>query len=127
MPHKCTKCGKTYEDGSEEVLKGCECGNRLFFYIRKITDEEAKELDAREIKVSDASDAPKESETKEEDEGDDIWNVKVEDGVFQIDVASLMAKEPIVLAGEEGRYLVSLSSIFDGKGKRTKYLDRVKR
>ncbi len=121
MPHKCTKCGNTYKDGSEEILKGCNCGNRLFFYLRKITEEEAAELGAKEIKISGSI------EGKEGEEGDgDIWNVKVEDGVFEIDVASLMAKEPVVLAGEEGRYLLSLSSIFGEKGKRTKYLDRFK-
>ncbi|MFQ5816002.1 MAG: Zn-ribbon domain-containing protein [Candidatus Hydrothermarchaeaceae archaeon] len=127
MPHKCTKCGKTYEDGSEELLKGCGCGNRLFLYLRKITEEEVEKLGAREIKSSDAGEVEEKGETKEEGEEDHIWNVKVEDGVFQIDVASLMAKEPVVLAGEEGRYLVSLSSVFGTKDKRVKYLDRIKR
>lgn len=123
MPHKCTRCGNTYEDGSEELLKGCKCGNHLFFYIRKITEEEAKELSAKIIKSS----AAEASEEGDKDDKDRIWNVKVEDGVFQIDIASLMAKEPVVLAGEEGRYLVSLSSVFGSKDKKTKYLDRVKR
>ncbi len=123
MPHKCTKCGNTYDDGSEELLKGCKCGNHLFLYIRKITEEEAEELDAKVIKST-----PEVAEKGEaEEEKDRIWNVKVEDGVFKIDVASLMAKEPVVLVGEEGRYLVSLSSLFGAKGKKTKYLDRVKR
>jgi predicted nucleic acid-binding Zn-ribbon protein len=112
-----------YQDGSEELLKGCECGNRLFLYIRKITREEAEDIGAREIKSSPTG----EDKGGVNDREKDIWNVKVEDGVFQIDIASLMAKEPIVLAGEEGRYLVSLSSVFGTKGKKIKYLDRIKR
>ena len=49
------------------------------------------------------------------DKGNDIWNIKVKgDGVFEIDISSLMMKEPVIVAGEEGRYLVSLPSIFEG-------------
>jgi len=47
--------------------------------------------------------------------GDEIWNIRVMDGVYEIDVASLMMKEPIIVAGEEGEYVVSLSSAFEKK------------
>jgi predicted nucleic acid-binding Zn-ribbon protein len=100
MPHKCTRCGKVYGEGSKEILEGCKCGNRYFLYFRKITDEEAEKFK-------------------------DIWNIKVKDGTYEIDIASLMAKEPIIISGEEGRYLLSLASAF--KGKKIKYPDRVKR
>jgi hypothetical protein len=34
MPHKCTKCGREYRDGSTEILKGCaSCGNKRFLYV----------------------------------------------------------------------------------------------
>ncbi len=49
------------------------------------------------------------------DKGDDIWNIKVKDnGVFEIDISALMMKEPVIVAGAKGRYLVSLPSIFSG-------------
>ena len=36
MPHKCTKCGREYKDGSTEILKGCgSCGNKKFLYVRE--------------------------------------------------------------------------------------------
>jgi predicted nucleic acid-binding Zn-ribbon protein len=36
MPHKCTKCGREYKDGSTEILKGCEsCGNKKFLYVKE--------------------------------------------------------------------------------------------
>jgi predicted nucleic acid-binding Zn-ribbon protein len=36
MPHKCTKCGREYRDGSTEILKGCtSCGNKKFLYVRE--------------------------------------------------------------------------------------------
>ncbi len=125
MPHKCTNCGKIYEDGSEELLKGCECGNSLFLYIRKITEEEAKKLKAKEIKSTEKEKVEGKEKEKSEEEKD-IWNVKIDNGVFKLDIASLMAKEPVILSGEEGRYLVSLSSVFGKKGKRIKYTDRIK-
>jgi len=36
MPHKCTKCGREYKDGSTEILKGCaSCGNKKFIYVKE--------------------------------------------------------------------------------------------
>jgi len=42
MPHQCLKCGKVFEEGSPELLKGCPgCGgNRFFFTKEALTDEE---------------------------------------------------------------------------------------
>ena len=36
MPHKCTKCGREYKDGSTEILRGCaSCGGKKFLYIKE--------------------------------------------------------------------------------------------
>ncbi|WP_435334340.1 OapC/ArvC family zinc-ribbon domain-containing protein [Haloarchaeobius sp. TZWWS8] len=36
MPHQCTDCGKTFEDGSKEMLSGCPgCGGNKFQFIPK--------------------------------------------------------------------------------------------
>jgi len=36
MPHKCTKCGREYNDGSTEILKGCaSCGGKKFLYVKQ--------------------------------------------------------------------------------------------
>ena len=36
MPHKCTKCGREYPDGSTEILKGCgSCGGKKFLYVKE--------------------------------------------------------------------------------------------
>jgi predicted nucleic acid-binding Zn-ribbon protein len=50
----------------------------------------------------------------------DIWNIRAKEGVYEIDIASLMAREPVIVAGEEGRYLLSLSSIFGKTEKKKK-------
>jgi predicted nucleic acid-binding Zn-ribbon protein len=120
MPNKCTKCGKVYEEGSEVIFTGCECGNRLFFYFRKVSEEEAGKLaeeGTKEIQESASELIGIKDGEPVLDKGADIWNIKVKDGVYEIDIASLMSGEPIIVAGEEGRYLVSLSSAFK---KRTK-------
>jgi predicted nucleic acid-binding Zn-ribbon protein len=111
-------CGTVYEEGSDAILDGCECGNRFFFYFRKISDDEASKLKSeqnlQEVESLKTVIGIKDGEPMI-DKGDDIWNIKVkDDGVFEIDISSLMMKEPVIVAGEEGRYLVSLSSIFEG-------------
>ena len=44
MPHQCVRCNTLYPDGAQEILRGCTCGARLFFYIKKKHIEEGKEL-----------------------------------------------------------------------------------
>jgi len=35
MAHKCTQCGREFQDGSNVILKGCpSCGGKKFLYIR---------------------------------------------------------------------------------------------
>ncbi|MFA6049264.1 MAG: Zn-ribbon containing protein [Candidatus Micrarchaeia archaeon] len=34
MPHKCVKCGKVYGNASPQLLSGCECGNRVFLFMK---------------------------------------------------------------------------------------------
>ena len=34
MPHQCTNCGRTFDDGSKEMLSGCpDCGGNKFQFI----------------------------------------------------------------------------------------------
>lgn len=49
MPHQCLKCGKVFDEGSSQLLKGCEnCGgNRFFFTKEPLNEEQRKEMMAR--------------------------------------------------------------------------------
>ena len=42
MPHQCLKCGRIFEKGSSQLLKGCpDCGGNRFFFTKKpLNDEE---------------------------------------------------------------------------------------
>ena len=52
MPHQCVRCNTFYEDGSKELLKGCSCGGKLFFFIKKEKLEEMKKI-TDEVKLTD--------------------------------------------------------------------------
>jgi predicted nucleic acid-binding Zn-ribbon protein len=48
MPHKCTRCGREFKDGSTDILKGCpSCGGKKFLFIR----EEHRHRDVLEEKT----------------------------------------------------------------------------
>jgi hypothetical protein len=44
MPHQCLKCGKTFEEGSSQLLKGCpECSGNRFFFTKEPLDEQQRQ------------------------------------------------------------------------------------
>ena len=44
MPHQCVRCNTFYKDGSTEILKGCNCGGKLFFFIKQEKLDEVKKM-----------------------------------------------------------------------------------
>ncbi len=87
MPHKCTKCGKVYDDGDMRILNGCECGNNKFIYI------------------------PKQKKEKEEGERIEIVRI-VSPGCYEINLENAFKKDGIIIAlGEEGKYAIHLPSL----------------
>ena len=43
MPHQCLKCGKIFEEGSAQLLKGCpDCGGNRFFFTKEPLNEEER-------------------------------------------------------------------------------------
>ncbi|HEC81987.1 MAG TPA: hypothetical protein ENI42_06150, partial [Thermoplasmatales archaeon] len=50
MPHQCLKCGKVFEDGSPELLKGCPtCGGNRFFFIKEPLSDKEREIIGKEV------------------------------------------------------------------------------
>lgn len=47
--------------------------------------------------------------------------------MYEIDIKSLMKEEPIIVAGDEGRYLLSLSSAFRDKKKESKLIKKLRK
>ena len=43
MPHQCLKCGKIFEEGSAQLLKGCpDCGGNRFFFTKAPLNEDER-------------------------------------------------------------------------------------
>ena len=131
MPHKCTKCGREYPDGSTEILKGCgSCGGKKFIYIKDaeihkdVLEEKSIEeiaLESKEEVLEVTGSSPK----KEVEMFDRVETIRiVAPGSYELNIEK-MAKsdERIVSVGTEGNYLIDIMSMAtDPKKKRAKKL-----
>ncbi len=125
MPHQCVRCSTIYEDGAGEILKGCPCGAKLFFFIKKEKLEQARqELD---LKLS--------PEDKHQIETDvfDMLNVNQPDvpvvldfesirvlkpGKYEIDIVHLFKGEPLIFKLADGKYIIDVAETFARMRKR---------
>src|SRR3989338_4105235 len=121
MPHQCTRCSSIYPDAAGELLKGCRCGSRFFYYIKQEKYDELKnevkqamielgkvdkdiiEKDIREITGMD-----KEPETPVIL---DLESVRVlKPGKFEIDIVNLFSRQrPLIYKLGEGKYIIDLA------------------
>ncbi len=50
MPHQCLKCGKIFEQGSSDLLKGCsKCGGNRFFFTKEPLNEKQRQKIIEEV------------------------------------------------------------------------------
>jgi len=50
MPHQCLKCGRVFEEGSSQLLKGCsDCGGNRFFFTKKPLDDKQRSNKMEEV------------------------------------------------------------------------------
>ncbi|MCX6682319.1 MAG: Zn-ribbon domain-containing protein [Methanoregula sp.] len=127
MPHKCTKCGREYKDGSTEILKGCaSCGGKKFLYVKeedlhkdvlegKSIDEISKESKEQVLEV-------KAEPKKEVEMYDRVETIRiVGPGTYELNIEK-MAKgdERIISVGKEGVYNIDLLSFVKDTPKKKK-------
>lgn len=121
MPHQCVRCGTFYDDGASEILKGCSCGGKLFFYIRKEKLEQAKNFDENsELTEEDKKQIEKDVFDLVGSEIDkdkpvvlDVEAIKVsKPGKYELDLVHLFKKEPIIFKLEDGKYMIDLAESF---------------
>lgn len=127
MPHRCTSCGEIFPDAAPELLAGCSCGSKFFYYIRqeKLDDIKKEVVDAEiKVMINELEKADKEkieqdireitgmNEKPDEPVFLDLESVRVlEPGKFEIDLVNLFSKNrPIIYRLEEGKYIIDLSS-----------------
>ncbi len=118
MPHQCVRCNKLYPDGSEAILKGCECGGKFFFFIKQKYVEEANEIT---INLSEEQKQQIEQDVLEiigakDDDAPVILDLEsirvVEPGKYELDLVELFKGRPLVYRVEEGKYIIDIASSF---------------
>ncbi|MBN1544943.1 hypothetical protein JW898_05795 [Candidatus Woesearchaeota archaeon] len=120
MPHQCVRCGKFYEDGDSTLLqKGCSCGSRLWFFVKKESIDKAKTINTnltQEQKVQIEEDVREIIGETDPDEPVvlDLESIRVtEPGKFELDLVQLFNKDkPIVFKLAEGKYLIDIPETF---------------
>ena len=118
MPHQCVRCNKFYDDGSEEILTGCSCGGKLFFFIKasklkkqqdiavNLSVEEKKQIEEDIHELADIEDheAPVVLELES-------VNVK-QQGKFELDLVRLFKGDPLIFRIQEGKYIIDVAETF---------------
>jgi len=120
MPHKCTQCGREFEDGSTKILKGCpSCGGKKFLYIReaerhddvlkeKTIDEIVRETGEEVLEVKQDRQKKDEIEVFERIESIRILGP----GSYELNIEKLAQSDEVVVGLEkEGRYVVDILSM----------------
>ena len=120
MPHKCTKCGREYPDGSTEILKGCgSCGGKKFLYVK---DEEIHKDVLEEKSIEQIAEESKEevltvvepAAKKEVEMFDRVETIRiVAPGSYELNIEK-MAKDDeriVGVGGAEGSYIIDLMSM----------------
>jgi uncharacterized protein len=134
MPHQCVRCGKLYQDGEIDIMTGCPCGARMFYFIRP-----EKYIQLKEAEEKKAALKPDQREQMEEDVYDllgneidrdkpvilDMESIEVtEPGKYTLDIVKLFQKDqPFIIKLEDGKYYVDLVENFErlaakGKGRK---------
>lgn len=121
MAYQCVHCAKTYDDGSREILQGCSCGSKFFFYLtaEKLAKINQVPTPAATIPLSDEEKVQIEHDVREiigmEESEEapvvlDFESVKIlKPGKYIIDLHNLFNNErPLVYTLEEGKYFVDL-------------------
>ncbi len=125
MPHQCVRCNTFFKDGSIEILKGCTCGSKLFFFVKdieKLKQKELPQLDEYEQKRIEED--VKQIIGVEELQKPvilDLENVNIEHhGKFEIDIVKLFKGDPIVYKTGDGKYVIDLATTFKNFKKKKK-------
>ena len=128
MPHKCTKCGREYRDGSTEILKGCaSCGGKKFLYVKaeQLNEDVLEEKSIEEIAGESKEEVLEVIEPKKKKEVEMYDRVEtiriVAPGSYELNLEKMAeSDERIVSVGKEGSYIIDLMSMSKDEPKKKK-------
>lgn len=133
MPHQCVRCNTLYDDGASEIIHGCSCGGRLFFFIKKEKLEEAKKIteninlteEDKQQMEKDVFDLVGQDIDSEQPVILDLEAIRVvQPGKYELDLVHLFKGEPLIFKLEDGKYMIDIVQSFkqvkkkDRKGKK---------
>ncbi|KAF5078093.1 Zn-ribbon domain-containing protein [Methanoculleus horonobensis] len=120
MPHKCTQCGREFEDGSTKILKGCpSCGGKKFLYIREAErhDDVLKEKTIDEIAQETGEEVLEVKQDRRKKEDIEVFE-RIESirilgpGSYELNIEKLARSDEVVVGLEkEGKYVVDILSM----------------
>lgn len=127
MPHQCVRCNTFYDDGAQELLKGCPCGAKLFFYVKKEKLEKTKEIIPEDL-------TDKQKQQIEQDVYNligtdpdsspvilDLESIRVKKpGQYELDLVHLFQEQPLIFKLDEGKYVIDIAESFNKLGKKRK-------
>ena len=125
MPHQCVRCAKIYPSGCKELLTGCECGGRFFFFVKEEFIETAKEI-TKSLSIEEKQQMEQDilelvGDTQEHPIVLDFESIRMsEPGKYEIDLIDLFKGNPLVIKLEEGKYVIDIPSTFQTEMKKKK-------
>ena len=126
MPHQCVRCSKLHPAGCKELLLGCECGGRFFFFVKDELLEKAKEVSeslSQEDKVELEHDVLELVGNVDHEQPIilDFESIRVTSpGKYEIDLIDLFKGDPLVIKLDEGKYIIDIPSTFQSEMKKKK-------
>lgn len=116
--HRCIKCGFIVKGDIETIITGgCpQCGSKFFAYTSEKSRAQ-KPVEDKEHKGHKVEDSV-ESESLEEDstEKESVEGVMVKgQGIYEVNLSSLLENESVIVSNEEGRYLIDINSLLKKK------------
>ncbi|NYT07104.1 MAG: hypothetical protein GKC05_02445 [Methanomicrobiales archaeon] len=122
MVHICAGCGRVYPDSSEEILKGCSCGGKKFYFERPEA-RKRRTIPATPEPEPQPDPLPADAADDEIERFDRVESIRIiAPGTYELNIEK-MAKtdERVVGLGGEGSYALDLLSMAGSKkGKKIK-------
>ena len=121
MAYRCVNCSKIYESGAKELMEGCECKGKLFFYIKEEKLKQILEAEKENKEILNAREKKQiEKDVREitgtEDESAPVFldfeSIAImKPGKYFIDLQKIFSmKNPRIYRLEDGKYIVDLKA-----------------
>ena len=139
MAHKCTQCGREFEDGSNVILRGCpSCGGKKFLFIRPqdmhkdVLEEKSIKQIAEETKEQflEIKEENKKTETESPSKHVEMYDriesiTVIKPGSYELNLEKLAESDELVVRmGSDDQYMVDIHSMSKTTKSKKKYKKR---